>query len=48
MMVIQESASSFMLRRARDFDEWLAIGEPRTMARIPNYAHDKGAGKESL
>lgn len=34
MMVIQESASSFMLRRARDFDEWLAIGEPRTMARI--------------
>jgi len=32
--VRQESASVFMLRKARDFREWLTIGEPRTMARI--------------
>ena len=33
-LVRQESATDFMLRKAHDFNEWLTIGEPRTMARI--------------
>ena len=33
-LVRQESATDFMLRKATTWDEWLTIGEPRTMARI--------------
>ena len=32
--VRQESATEFMLRKARTWEEWLTIGEPRTTARI--------------
>ncbi len=33
-LVRQESATDFMLRKAHDFNEWMTIGEPRTMVRI--------------
>jgi hypothetical protein len=31
---MKEPATDFMLRKARSFNEWLVIGEPRTDARI--------------
>lgn len=33
-LVRQESATDFMLRKGHDFNEWLTIGDPRTVARI--------------
>ena len=34
VIVRSESATDFMLRNARTWEEWLAIGEPCSMARI--------------